>query len=180
MAGSKQAAALIAAVLSVTSVSVPAEANRRCGYDRYGYNAPDFSGRYRYYREGRGCGPAYVPLFRGRYVVPSRRSLDHRRLSAERVPSRRRGSGASSISQDGLKSAMFRCCSLSSRAASILSCPHACVRTVRDRFQNRHCRIEAPRASLGTGGGVPRQIRDGAIAESGRRGVHSRPEQSTR
>ena len=52
MAGSKQAAALIAAVLSVTSVSAPAEANRRCGYDRYGYNAPDFSGRYRYYREG--------------------------------------------------------------------------------------------------------------------------------
>ena len=47
MAGSKQAAALIAAVLSVTSVSVPAEANRRCGYDRYGYNAPDFSGCYR-------------------------------------------------------------------------------------------------------------------------------------
>ncbi len=65
MAGSKQAAALIAAVLSVTSVSVPAEANRRCGYDRYGYNAPDFSGCYRYYREGRGFGPAYVPLFRG-------------------------------------------------------------------------------------------------------------------
>ena len=61
MAGSKQAAALIAAVLLVTSVSVPAEANRRCGYDRYGYNAPDFSGCYRYYREGWGFGPAYVP-----------------------------------------------------------------------------------------------------------------------
>jgi len=71
MAGSKQAAALIAAVLLVTSVSVPAEANRRCGYDRYGYNAPDFSGCYRYYREGWGFGPASVPYPEVRYVVPA-------------------------------------------------------------------------------------------------------------
>jgi hypothetical protein len=72
MAGSKQAAALIAAVLSVTSVSAPAEANRRCGYDRYGYNAPDFSGSYRYYREGWGFGPAYVPIPRCATSCPRR------------------------------------------------------------------------------------------------------------
>jgi hypothetical protein len=70
VAGLKKAAAVIAAVLSVTSVSVPAEANRRCGYDRYGYNAPDFSGCYRYYREGWRFEPAYGPYPVVRYDAP--------------------------------------------------------------------------------------------------------------
>ena len=148
MAGSKQAARPHRSGAFSDVFFAPAEANRRCGYDRYGYNAPDFSGRYRYYREG-GLRRDWT------FLSPS---LDHRRrYRPARSLSITRSSGDT---PDAISIVLKR-----SRPIVIV-------------FKN--CRIEAPRASLGTGGGVPRQIRDGAIAQSGRRGVHRRPEQSTR
>ena len=71
MVGLNYAAAAVAAVLLMTAVSVPAEANRRCGYDRYGYNAPDFSGCYPL-REAWGFYPGYGVYPEPRYYGPPR------------------------------------------------------------------------------------------------------------
>ena len=46
--------AVLALALGVASLTGPAEANRRCGYDRYGYHAPSWRGcdRLRYDWDG--------------------------------------------------------------------------------------------------------------------------------
>jgi hypothetical protein len=72
MPGLRQAVATIAAALSLTTLSVSAQANFfRCGYDRYGYHPPDFIGCYWLQREGWGNYPAYgyYPPF-GSYASP--------------------------------------------------------------------------------------------------------------
>jgi hypothetical protein len=56
-------AGALAAVLSVAAFSPAAEAwHRRCGFDPYGYQPPNFRGcdsGYGYYRRGWGFYPAY-------------------------------------------------------------------------------------------------------------------------
>jgi hypothetical protein len=78
MIRAKHAVATILAALTVVSFSVAAEANFRCGYDRYGYHPPDFSGCY--HRRGWGFYPAYgfrsadsyyaTPRYAPVYIVP--------------------------------------------------------------------------------------------------------------
>ena len=46
MLGVKGGIAVMAAILAVCGLSASAEANRRCGFDRYGYNPPNFRGCY--------------------------------------------------------------------------------------------------------------------------------------
>jgi hypothetical protein len=72
MTGSKYGVAIIAAALTATTLAPSAEANRRCGYDRYGYHPPDFSGCYGQHPYGWGFYPAYGPYPEGGYyVLPS-------------------------------------------------------------------------------------------------------------
>jgi hypothetical protein len=70
MTGLKYVIAAIAAASTIAIHSASAEAHRRCGYDRYGYHAPDFSGCYRYSHEGWGFVPAYNPYPEGSYYAP--------------------------------------------------------------------------------------------------------------
>lgn len=46
MLGVRYGVAALAAVLAVSVLSATADANRRCGFDRYGYHPPDFRGCY--------------------------------------------------------------------------------------------------------------------------------------
>jgi hypothetical protein len=64
MSGFKFAVGALVAASSVLALSSAADAtHRRCGYDPYGYHAPDFRGCSRYirgsYRDGWGFYPAY-------------------------------------------------------------------------------------------------------------------------
>ncbi len=72
MAALKRVAAALAAVLTIGGFSVSAEANHRCGYDPYGYRAPDFSGCYRHHRVGWGFYPAYGFYPEGSYYATPR------------------------------------------------------------------------------------------------------------
>lgn len=79
MARLKIAAAITAAAFVAATFSVPAEANRRCGYDRYGYHPPSHRGC-GHVRQGWGFYPAYgfywegsyyaIPRYRPYYLVP--------------------------------------------------------------------------------------------------------------
>ena len=64
---------VVAAVVAATSVAVlsaPAEAtHRRCGFDPYGYHAPNFWGCY---RQGWGFYPAYGFYPQGSYYATPR------------------------------------------------------------------------------------------------------------
>jgi hypothetical protein len=72
MVRAKHVVAIILAALTVASFSAAAEANFRCGYDRYGYHPSDFSGCYRYYRQGWGFYPAYGFRPADSYYAPPR------------------------------------------------------------------------------------------------------------
>jgi hypothetical protein len=66
----KYTLAALAAALSVTAFSAPAAAtHRRCGYDPYGYHAPNFWGCY---RRGWGFYPAYGFYPEGSYYATPR------------------------------------------------------------------------------------------------------------
>lgn len=60
MAKLKSAVAILAAAVTVGGFSLPASANRPCGFDRYGYHPPDFG----CFRHLDGWG--YYPIY-GRY-----------------------------------------------------------------------------------------------------------------
>lgn len=83
-----------AALAAALAAPLPAEANWRCGYDRYGYHPPNFRGCDRYwrdaYREYRRYGGDYVidgysdlPLYGAR--VGHRCYYDHAWTNVVRV-----------------------------------------------------------------------------------------------